>query len=140
MIKLFADKSAELDIAVKALDRFNREFQFRAKIDTQKAGVRIVFYAENCLISHTEEMLNFFTQRKPGLFAADNSNQFPEPVYNVKGRTSKRGKNNLEEPLVYIFNDTRKIFCALKDQPRIVSDAAFIQQPGVTEKITITRD
>jgi len=58
-LKLYADKSAELDLPLKVIDRFNREFTIQAKIDTQKAGLRIVFYAKNCLICHTNERLSF---------------------------------------------------------------------------------
>jgi hypothetical protein len=81
-----------------------------------------VLYAKNCLICHTDERLIFYTMRRPDLFAADNSNQFPEPVVDVKGI---REKGN-DDPIVYIFDDTKKIYSAMQDRPRALSNSASI--------------
>jgi hypothetical protein len=89
LLKFHPEKTDSVDQAIKVTDRLNREFIIQAKFDTKKAGVRIVFYAKNCLICHTDERLNFYTMRRPDLFAADNSNQFPEAVVDVRGPRSK---------------------------------------------------
>lgn len=54
LIRLSREDSEDCDIPIKVMDNFNKEFMIQAKIDTKKAGLRIVFYAKNCLISHTD--------------------------------------------------------------------------------------
>jgi hypothetical protein len=74
-----------------------------------------VLYAKNCLISHTEEQLQFFTgSLQADLFGAGTSNQLPDPV-NAGRKT---------EPTVYIYNDTGKLYCALAEQPKVISNSA----------------
>jgi hypothetical protein len=95
------------------IDNFNKEFIIQAKIDTKKAGLRIVFYAKNCLISHTDQRLSFYYLRKPDLFSPDNSHQFPEPI-----EDGFKISTNGSEPTVYIFNESNKMVVSMFGQPR----------------------
>ncbi len=69
-----------------------------ARVDTKKAGLRIIFFVENVLICRTEQRLTFFYQKRPNVFDKDNSNQLAEPV--------------VDEPenQIYIFNSCKELY------------------------------
>ena len=59
-IQFAPDQAREGDTTIRIVDRQNRSFSIIARVDTKKAGLRIVFFCENVLICNTEQRLSFY--------------------------------------------------------------------------------
>ena len=56
----------------------NRKFKVYARIDTTKAGIKVVVYAKNVLLCHTEQRISFFFDKKNVAdFSNENDREFP---------------------------------------------------------------
>ena len=77
------------DLRIKYVDKQGREFHINASIETETAGVSIIFYAKNVLLCHTVQDLQFFHEKKQGLFEEDNAHEFPSPVLEHQKESSE---------------------------------------------------
>lgn len=68
------------EMLVPFTDPHNRQFPVYARIENSKAGNKVVIYAKNVLLCHTEQRLEFFYQKKTDLFTENNDHEFPVPV------------------------------------------------------------
>jgi hypothetical protein len=124
---LLPDQAKEGDIQCKITDKRGRKFYIVARVDTRKAGIRIIFFVENVLICRSQQALTFFYQKRAGVFDKDNSNQLAEPVVDE------------EENVIYIFESTRELYATLQDNSENgFSDRLVIEAGGTIGDFSIT--
>ena len=63
-----ANEAINDEKAIVFRDSRGRAFQVYARVDTSKAGTKVVIYAKNVLLCHTEQSIEFFYQKKVDLF------------------------------------------------------------------------
>ena len=61
-------------------DRFGRFCPVYARVENNRAGHKVIIYAKNILLCHTEQRLDFYYQNKPDLFSEGTDHEFPLPV------------------------------------------------------------
>ena len=109
----------DCEVEIPIMDPTGRSFSVFARIDTTQAGNKVVIYAKNVLLCHTEQKLEFFYQKKTDLFEVDNENEFPLPV--VDNRTEEANKEQsvvtertkIEEPTIWIHKEKVSMCAAL---------------------------
>ena len=106
-----ADSTADDEKEIELRDRDGRLFKVYARVDSSKAGVKVVLYAKNVLLCHTEQSIEFFYQKKTKDVAAmfdTAAEKFPLPVRDNRSQrqtndsTMLTDRNKGDEPTIYI--------------------------------------
>lgn len=135
-----ADVACDCEQDIVFVDRESRTFKVFARIDTTKAGNKVVIYARNVLLCHTQQPLEFFYQPKTDIFAEDNANEFPLPVRdNRSGPSSSAAmaEDYSEEPTIYIHEDKGTMCAALTGSVAVKSGLVPIDTPGATGQFEV---
>lgn len=121
-------------------DRDGRLFKVYARVDSSKAGVKVVLYAKNVLLCHTEQSIEFFYQKKTKDVAAmfdTAAEKFPMPVRDNRSQrqtsdsTMLTDRNKGDEPTIYIHQESITMCASLMDAEAIKSNPVPINTPGL---------
>jgi hypothetical protein len=136
-----ANTTLESHQKLEYIDKEGRAFHIYADINTSRAGNRVVLYCKNALLVHTLTSLDFFYDKKPGVFNDDNSHEFPDPVkdYRVQAnKTTLRSSTNINldenpdnEPTIFIHKDWQRMCASLSTNRKVKSSLVAIGNPGL---------
>jgi len=133
VLKLAIENPDEVDLQIKYVDKENRSFNINARIETSKAGLAIVFYAKNVLLCHAVQPLQFFSEKKQGVFEQDNAHEFPSPVQEQIQAEDERD----DQSAIFIFDQQPHMCAALVSAPNNKSEVVGIGSPGLSGHFSI---
>lgn len=123
---VYANKQEEILVPFK--DRYGRMSPVYARIENSKAGNKVILYAKNVLLCHTEQRLEFFYQKSADVFKDQgNDHEFPIPVTdnrNELAEEQKVGESTMitertrrREPTIWIHAEKNQMCAALSRNP-----------------------
>ena len=138
------EQDCERAIVFSNIDNPQRTFRVHARIDSTKAGLKVVIYAKNVLLCHTEQRISFFYHRTKldGVFD-DGDLSFPLPVRDKRHQGARESLtmvtdgNADNEPTIYIREPEKAMRSCMTEEQGVKSGPVPINVPGSTGQFEI---